>query len=337
MEATATASTGTGTTGPTTFSDPSLSWSDASSASTPSTDTPPAASASAATTEPPAATSAPEGQPQQPTGEPPKERWSDILDNARKKASEEALTKWREQYGWAEQINQQQFQEAMQWYAKYQGNPIDFLNALSNELTTHPEWGPQLRSLAAKTLAARTQQQPDAMPQPDVEITDGQGNVVGRTYSDRALAARDEWLTKRLMAQMEEKFSPVVKTVEQVQAERAEAERKAQATTFAQTYGGELAALPHFTELKADIYARLKDARLESDHPAELKAVTYQIYIQTLAEKVLPTLSQKAQSQLLDNLQQKAAASTSVNPGSAAPSTPKRYSNFNELPADMWK
>jgi hypothetical protein len=48
-------------------------------------------------------------------------------------------------------------------------------------------------------------------------------------------------------------------------------------------------------------------------------------------------MSSKAESRVLDNLQRKAAASTSVNPGSAAPSTPKRIDSFSQLPADAWK
>ena len=45
---------------------------------------------------------------------------------------------------------------------------------------------------------------------------------------------------------------------------------------------------------------------------------------------VAPTLTQKAQAKLLDNLQQKATASTGVNPGSAAPSTPSSPRSFHD-------
>ena len=53
-------------------------------------------------------------------------------------------------------------------------------------------------------------------------------------------------------------------------------------------------------------------------------------------EKVLPTLNSTAQSQLLDKLQTKAAASTSVNPG-AASSAAKSYDSFHKLPAELWR
>jgi hypothetical protein len=76
--------------------------------------------------------------------------------------------------------------------------------------------------------------------------------------------------------------------------------------------------------------------KLPSDHPAEVKAAAYQAYLKVLSAKVLPSLSATAQSQLLDKLQTKAAASTSVNPG-AASSAAKSYDSFAKLPAEMWR
>lgn len=245
------------------------------------------------------------------------------------------LKAWREQYGWVEQLDQQQLTGAMEFYRQFDGDdPVAALQQLSERLMADPTHGPRLKSYAAKTLAARAQQATDdAMPQPDVEITDGQGNVTGRTYSDRALAARDAWLTKQVLAQVEQKYAPIARTVEEVAHERAHLKAQHEASQFATGFLSELSQLPGFHDHKAAIAQEIAAMRLPSDNPAEVQAAAYRAYVKV----ALPALGSKAQSQLLDNLQQKAAASTSVNPGSAAPSTARAVRSFHELGPDAWK
>src|SRR6185369_16249333 len=131
MEGTAaTPSSAPTTTGPASFSDlPSTAWSDASSASTPTSDVAPTDNAGAATTAPPVETQTPEGQPQQ-AGEPPKERWADILSNARTKAAEEALAP----YAWAKQIPQQEFQQIQNLARTLSADPVAGLQQLIAEI-----------------------------------------------------------------------------------------------------------------------------------------------------------------------------------------------------------
>jgi len=61
-----------------------------------------------------------------------------------------------------------------------------------------------------------------------------------------------------------------------------------------------------------------------------VELATYRVALQV----VLPKLSQHAQSQLLDNLQQKAHATTQ-NPSSAAPSTTHSPRSFDD-PSLKW-
>src|SRR4051812_6347539 len=152
---------GSTTTGPATFSDSSLSWSDAPSASAPSSESTPADSASAAATEPPAADASDNGTAPA-AGEPPKERWNDILANARTKAAEEALAP----YSWAKQVDQQEFARVIEMSRKASADPIGYMQDFIKELQAHPEYSAQLRSLAAKALAQRSQQAPAVESEP---------------------------------------------------------------------------------------------------------------------------------------------------------------------------
>jgi len=313
-----TVDTGTVTTGPTTFSDASLSWSDASSASDPSSTAPAADSANADATVPPAQSATPEGQPQQ--GEPPKERWPDILENARKKATEE----WDQQYGWAKQVNREQIEKFAGIAQRHQGDPLGLLQELSAEVQAHPEHGPKFRSFVAQQLAAARRQQAPEAPGVDlnaIEIDLGNGQSVPLS------ALKQQW-----MAEVEQKFQPVVKSVEQANQERAQ-----QASEhFASTTIGELTKqLPDFGTHAREIGQRLQAMKLSTDDPAVLKLAVKAIYADVVTPQREQQLASKAQSQLLDNLQHKAAASTSVNPGSAAPSTPKRVTSFSD-PSLQW-
>jgi hypothetical protein len=52
---------------------------------------------------------------------------------------------------------------------------------------------------------------------------------------------------------------------------------------------------------------------------------------------VLPKLSQKTEASLLEKLQTKAAAATSVNPGNAASTASRGFKSFADLPPEMWR
>lgn len=318
--------TGTATTGPATFSDlPSASWSEDSSASTPSPSTTDAAPASADATVPPASEPTTEGTPQS-TGEPPKERWADILANARTKAAEEASAPWKD-YEWVRQVPAADFKSAVDRMVAASRDPIAFITDFIGEAANDPTWGPKLRQLALQ------QAQPQAQPKPGLpdlsQVVVDLGN--GQTLSLAELEAS-------LLSKVEQKFGQPLKTVEQIAAERQQLQAQQAADKFAQATIGKLAALPGFDQHKAQIgdYVARNPPRDDqgrfTDDPHALRAAAYEAYLQI----VVPTLSSSAQSQLLDDLKHKARASTSVNPGSTAPSTPKSYNSFSELPAEAW-
>lgn len=291
-------------------------WSDAATDS-PSVDPSAQTTAPAGAETPPAA---PEAQPQQDDRSPliPRQRFDEV--NTRMQTAEQKL----QSLAWAEQIDQQTLQSALQWYGRYNGNPIEFLQSLAGEIQAHPEYGPQFKSFAARALSQRTATEP-TMPEPDVAITDAQGQIVGRTYSAEALAKRDEYMATQLMAKLEQRFQPMTKTVETIQHERL----KAQADSEAASTYQELQKLPGFEEHKGEIAAALAKLQLPDD-PAVLKYAVKALYADIVTPKREQMIGSKAQSQLLDNLQHKAAASTGVNPGSAASSAPGTITSFHD-------
>lgn len=314
--------TGSTTTGPATFAEAFAA--DASSASNPSPTTP-AASTSADATVPPAATGSESATPA--TGEPPKDRWHDILENARTKTRQEVEAEWK-QYEWAKQVNQEEFTKIAELARKASADPIAYLTDYIKELQAHPTYSQQLKSLAARALSQRTQAQgPDLTP---IQVQLENGQTVGLYTAEQIAALQQQWL-----AQAEQKFQPFTQSVEQMQAERAAYAKQQEISQYVETTHADVVTWPGMDD-KANQVAvaeELKRMRINDDDPREVSLALNAAWRKVVA----PKLSSKGESQLLDTLQRKAAASTSVNPGSTSATSPRAITKFSDLPADAWK
>lgn len=245
------------------------------------------------------------------------------------------LKAWKDSRPWAEHIEPAAFETMAQWYGKALADPRAFAIQLLDELSNHPEHAPAIRSELARRLGTRqigTKTDDPNDLAPDVEITDANGNVVGRTYSDAKLAKREDHLRRQIQQEMDEKYSPHLKTLDAIRQERERQHAEAQASSFAKGFASELAALPLFEQHKAEIGKALQAMPLESDHPDAVRAATYRAYHQVVGPKLL----QGSQQAVLADLQRKAHASTSVNPATAALSGSKAPKSFHDLPADAW-
>lgn len=253
------------------------------------------------------------------------------LDNARKKAVEEAQAQWDQQHGWAKQVDRQQVEQAVRLAQSYRANPIEFLQTLGREIQSHPEYGPQLRSMAARTLAsARGQQQTDAMPEADVAITDAQGNVVGHSYSDKALQARDAWLTRQILAQVKQEFAPVAKTVEDVKAERDATQRQLQIDHFATTTFADMQTWPGMEDkaTREAVAADILAAKIDGDDPRDVAMAASAAYRRI----VVPKLQQARLSEQVRDTQLKAQVNT-ASPTAPTAGTPKSYAEMTTAEA----
>lgn len=292
---------------------------DASSASDSSTQSPTPAAAEAPPT--PGSESTPGAQDERSPFIP-----RDRFDEVNRKYNE--LKAWREQHGWAESVDLQAVQKAAEIGQLYTQDRAGYIRQILAEAVGDPNLAPVVRSEAARLLAGARGQQPAVAPEPQlvpVQLEDGSVVQVPRDP-----AAWLAWHQQQWLSQVEQKIAPALQTAEEVKAAKEFAARSQQAQSFAQSFVGDLQALPHFAEVKADIYDRLSKATLQSDHPDEVKATAYRIYTQVFAEKVLPKLSQTAQAEQLDDLKRKAAASTVPNPNAAVPSTPRDIKSFND-------
>lgn len=336
MDGLSTPSTDTGgaTTAPATFSDTSLSWAEDSSASTPSHETTDAASANADATVPPADATSPDGT--TPTaGEPPPERWDAILANARAKAAEEAIAP----LAWAKQVDPQEFQQIQRLagYFKPGGDVVSGLQELIAEARKDPSVDAQIRSFAAKTLAQRSQPSPAQEPQPDLPIQLEDGRVV-HLYSAEQQAKREAFLQQQWMQAVEQKLQPFQQDREAVQAERAALQQKAEISQYTEREMGSAAKWKGMEQpaFRAKVAEALSRIPVNSDDARDVSLAFREAYM-AVRDADDATLTQQAQSTLLDTLKKKAAASTSVNPGSAAASTPRSVTRFSDLPAEAWK
>lgn len=247
------------------------------------------------------------------TGEPPKERWDDILKNARAKEREAALGEWRQQYGWAESVDRSQLQSMSEWFSLYQGDPADFLERAYQEALSHPVHGATVKSRVGRMMASMRQQQATAAPdlEPDVPVMNEQGQVVSRTFSAEKVKA----LVEHAIAQATSPFKEDLET-RKTQAQQAEAKAHAEAQADADLQY--VKSMPMFEEHKADIVAVFK---------ANPKMTLRQAYDDVLKTKIFPSIGQKSEAKVLSDLQQKANAQT-VSPGTPSGSAKPAFKNF---------
>jgi hypothetical protein len=322
-----TAATGS-TTGPTSFSDASLTWSGDSSSPTPAPSTPAATPADA--TAPPAVPALADGSTPA-AGEPPKERWDAILANARTKAAQDATAQFEAQYGWAKQIPQQEIQQIQQIGRHFSpgGNPIEGLQSLIAEIRKDPQYDAQLKSLAAKALAQGRQPAAPATPQMvQVQLEDGLIVTLPRNP--------DEWLAHQQQQweqSLEKRLQPLQKTHEQLQAERQAIQQQQAVTQFVSTTYADVQTWPGMDapESKAAVAQELAQAKVDPNDPREVRMALDAAWRKVVA----PTLGQKAEAKLLASLKTKATAGA-VNPSGAAAASPRQVGSFYD-PSLKWK
>ena len=252
------------------------------------------------------------------SGEPPKERWADILENTRKKEREAALTEWRQQYGWAESVDRSQLEQMAQWYSRYNGDAGEFVENILQESLQHPVHSASVRSRLGRMLAslkAQQQQAPERI-EPGIPVMNERGEIVAKTYTDAQL---EQLLQQKLDAAL----NPFKEDLEtrKTQAQREADQRKAQEQADADV--AYVKAMPGFEEHKADILAVFK---------ANPKMTIRQAYDDVLKTKIFPAIGQKSEAKVLSDLQQKANAQT-VHQGTATGSQTPKFKNFAEAHA----
>jgi hypothetical protein len=133
-----------------------------------------------------------------------------------------------------------------------------------------------------------------------------------------------------------QELQPVVQTVQQWKAQQEAQAQKAEVDRFVTSTYGDMTTWPGMDS--PENQAKVAEAIKHMELPANATNEHVLLAAERAWRKVVaPQLSKQAETKLLDSLKTKAAASSSVNPGSAASSTPKSYASFYDLPKSAWK
>ena len=280
------------------------------------------------TAQPGAGTTVPAVQAQQPPAKPagpiPFDVHKTALENARKERDE-----WDKQYGWARQIDQNEFRQvqglARRLSSENAEEAVAAVSELIAEMTARPTHAAAVRSLIAKSLGGG--RQAPTMPEPDVDITDANGNVVGGTFSHKAMMQFGQAVVQQALAKVDEKYAPVVKTHEEVKSERELLKAKAAASEWEGGFTKELTTYPGFAdnkfEIGKDVARQIQEAsrnpNIDTDNTAFLEAITLRAYNRV----VLPKLDASSRQAVAHDLATKGGGS-GVVPGRAPVGAPKR-------------
>jgi hypothetical protein len=236
--------------------------------------------------------------------EPPQHRWADILENARKKAAEEAVAQFQQQYRGGE----------LQIAERFKADPVGFITQAVAELQAHPQFGPQLRSHAARTLAQRgPKAEPE--PQPDLVGKDASGQEVSFFSAEQARKWQ-QWQSNQMRQQLMQEFAPVMGFQEQLK--RAQ-EMETQTQDYVQRASpllAELQEMPGFNEHKQEI-AKKQAELFKADPEADVVKLWFKAY-----REIVPGKLQQQQTAQLASSALAKAAGRDANPAAVVSSPP---------------
>lgn len=275
-----------------------------------------------------------------PQGPIPLEVHTKAIENARTKGAAEALAKHRETYGWAEKIPQQQLQQWGSMANRIATDPIGYAADLIKEIEAHPVHGPAWKARNGGTAQPSAAAAATRAVEPDVEIRDDQGRVVGKAYSADSTKAL---ITQAVAEAIGKEVGPLKTAEEQRQTEvkRQEAARleKAETDRSHKNADATLADLYTILEFKnndpskwsEDESALIREVTAKMDANPGMSAHTAALAVRK--EKIVPRIEGQATEKAITEMQRKAAGNTANGAGRTA--TPKRPRNAQELAAFM--
>lgn len=269
------------------------------------TDTPVAASTPSEVTAPVESTPAAKVAP----GPVPYDRFAEV--NRQKKELSERL----KQYDALEGLSSNEVAAFATWTKQLQQNPAAAYRELQQALIA---LDPTIAVQPAAPTGPRSEPV-DTMPAADLQAEDGT-----LVYSAAQMHKVQEWQARQLKQQMLSEFQQQLQPLEQV-AETVRTERaQAQAWTEVSTLLTEFRADPQFTAHESDIRQMLMDdSRLASLADSDPRMAVELAYGRVYREKIAPMQMAQTQQQVVNDLRQRAVAST-ANPSQPSSLTPAR-------------
>ena len=316
---------------PTTLGDASAALALAdSSFATPATETPAATDAPAAIQQAQPTDPATDSVSTETKGEPPKWRWQDILENARKTSADEAAARVRQeleqQYSGLKDFTSIDAQERaglLVWRAALNGDPQAIAAIKANPVAAQ-----RIQSLFQERQQAETS---DPEPEPNfvIPVKDEAGNTIGQEaiHVGQRKAEHDAWRDRQLLAKFTKQIEPLQKTAQTFQQREAAATFQ---SSVASVVAKMKAADPVFEKHTEDVAKTLQsDPRLLSmalgsdtqspDPEMALELAWSRVY----RTKVLPAKESQSEATVLAKLQRDAVNGT-VNPGAASATVPQK-------------
>jgi len=223
-----------------------------------------------------------------------------------------------------QQIESPEGQRLRQWADAYRTNPEQWLaNTVAELAQVRPDLVPNFRSQAARILGAK--QQAAESFEPDIPVYNEQGQMVAQTYSADKVKSL---VQQAVAAALQQEVTPLKQDFQARQEQEQQRQILQDATQTANSQFEQAKAWPGFLTdpAKGTVDPDLVKAFAEHQDWSLERA-----YIAV----VVPKLRAKDQAQVLDDLKTKAAASTGVNPGSAAVASTRRPKDFND-PSLKW-
>jgi len=203
------------------------------------------------------------------------------------------------------------------WHRTLNGDPATAIEQVLSAFAADPQYAPLLRSHAARVLgsARATSEAPADDPEPEADLQTPDGALV---YSAPQQKKRDDWLARRITAELTTQFERRLGPVQEVISAHQESKAHADVASVLTELRGD----PDFKAHEADIKATLQhDAKLWALADRDPRLALELAYARVYRTKVLPTRDEKTKADVLANLQQRAVAGT-TNPGAATTSTP---------------
>lgn len=252
----------------------------------------------------------------------PFERHKAVLESTRKKAAEEAVQQF-----------QQQYRDAITFAQQFEADPVGTFMSLGQQLQNHPELNQRLRSEAGRLLAAQRQRAPqeaapqaqtDPEPQPDLVGRDANGQEVA-FYSAEQLAKHSAWRESQFEKKFSERFAPLNDLQQQVARVRETQQKTQQYVQQHTPLANELREMPGFKEHVKDIQAKQEELFRASPTSDPL-----QLWFRAYREVVPAKLQAQQQQQLVATALNKSAGRDS-NPAAVVASPPPTSRDLREL------
>jgi len=276
-----------------------------------STETPAAPEPAAATEQPQSETPSAEGA----KGEPPRERWDTILQNARTKAREETLAEHRER---------------LEVLDRLRDDLPGTLGQLLDEGVADPRFSEALLSKAAAILSAR-RQEAKANTEPEADLQTADGALV---YSADQLRKWHQWNAKQQETAMSARFAPLQQLQARIQEHEQFQQTAREAAGIAAERGEAWREMPFFAENKPAILARQQELYAEMQTAAQAgqrrgDAVNdpwhalQRAYREVVSTQAIPKL-QSQQTQTIVQSNARKAAGSMTDPAASAPARPRK-------------